>query len=370
MNFRPSDQQRLLVRVAREFLDTRCPLTLVQELARDRRGFRDDLWKEVAALGWPGLLVPAALGGSEAPLGDVITLIEEMGRACFPGPFMASAVVATSALLAAASPAQQEQFLPAMALGERIATLAIVEEGATFEPESIALRGEVGRTLVGRKLFVKDAHLADHVIVVTRGGGGFNLFWLPVDRRGVSCQALDAISGEKLFEVTFDGVELREADLLGVPGRGWEHVTPTLRVGALARTGEMVGAAQRVLELAVDYAKVRVQSGRPIGSFQAIQHHCADLLRNVETARVLLHHATGKTDDGDDDAGTAVAAAKAYAGEACLAVARTAHQIFGAIGYCEEHPLHLFHKRIHAASIDFGDRIGHLEKVARSIGLA
>ena len=368
MDFRPSDQQRLLVTIAREFLDQRCPPAVVQELALDGRGFPDDLWKEIATLGWPGLLVPAAFGGSEASLGDVIVLVEEMGRACFPGPFIASAVVATSALLAAASPDQQERVLPAMALGERIATLAIAEESAAFEPESIALRGEIGGTVTGRKLFVKDAHVAHHVIVVTRGGGGFNLVWLPVDRRGVSRQALDAISGEKLFEVTLDHVELHEADLLGAPGGGWELLTPALRVGALARTAEMVGAAQRILELAVDYAKVRVQSGRAIGSFQAIQHHCADLLRNVDAARGLLYQAVWKTEAGED-AGAAIAVAKAYAGEACLAVARKAHQIFGAIGYCQEHPLHLFHKRIHAASLDFGDRIVHLETVARSIGL-
>ena len=156
-------------------------------------------------------------------------------------------------------------------------------------------------------------------------------------------------------------------DVLGEPGRGGAALASALTAGALARTAEMVGAAQRILELAVEYAKVRVQSGRPIGAFQAIQHRCADLLRNVEAARVMLYHAVWKTEHGVDDGATAMA--KAYAADACLGVARRAHQIFGAIGYCEEHPLHLLHKRIHAAAMDYGDRVTQLEAVARAIGL-
>jgi alkylation response protein AidB-like acyl-CoA dehydrogenase len=166
--------------------------------------------------------------------------------------------------------------------------------------------------------------------------------------------------------VTFDGVEVRADDRLGTRGR--EALATALQAGALARTAEMVGAAQRILDLSVAHAKTRVQGGRPIGGYQAIQHACADLVRDVDAARGLLHTAAWKAAEGlaaDAD----VAMAKAYAAEACLAVARRGHQIFGAISYCEEHPLHLFHKRIQAASLDFGDASLHLETVARAIGL-
>jgi alkylation response protein AidB-like acyl-CoA dehydrogenase len=369
MDFRLSESQQLLAGIARGFLARHCPPTLVQELALDPRGFRDDLWKEMSALGWPGLLVPGALGGSDGALLDVIVLLEEMGRACLPSPYVQSAVVATSLLLAAGSRAQQERVLPPMALGERLCVLALTEESAAFEPEAITLRGEVGRRIDGRKLFVKDAHLAHHLIVVVRGAGGFNLVLVERERPGIALVPLEAMSGEKLFEVSFSAVEIREADLLGPAGAGWDALVPALHAGALTRGAEMLGGAQRILDLCVDYAKVRVQSGRPIGSFQAIQHACADLVRHVEGTRYLLRSAAWKMQSGLPCAAD-VAMAKSFAGEACLAVARRGHQILGAISFCEEHPLHLLHKRIHAASLDYGDAPLHLETVARAIGLA
>jgi alkylation response protein AidB-like acyl-CoA dehydrogenase len=194
------------------------------------------------------------------------------------------------------------------------------------------------------------------------------LIVVPTDRSGIARLPLDAISGEKLFEVTFDRVEVRPDDLLGAVGDGAALLAPALRAGALARTAEMVGGAQRVLELAVEHAKTRVQGGRPIGGYQAIQHSCADLVRDVDAARALLYVAAWKAAEGRAAEADA-ALAKAYAGEACLAVARRGHQIFGAISYCEEHPLHLLHKHIQAASLDFGDAQLHLETVARAIGL-
>ncbi len=368
MDFRPSPAQRLLVSTARDFLQRHCPIERVQRLALDERGFDEPLWRSMAELGWPGLLIPPALGGSGGSLVDVILLVEEMGRACLPGPFVTSAVAATFVLLTAGSAAQQKRLLPALAAGERIATLALVEESASFDPEAVALDCDVPGRLTGRKLFVKDAHVADDLIVLVRGGGGLSLVLLPADRAGIVRLPLDTGSGERLFEVTFDGVEVHADDLLGPAGRGRELLAPALRAGALARTAEMVGAAQRVLELAVEHAKTRIQGGRPIGGYQAIQHACADLVRDVDASRGLLYAAAWKVVEGDS-AEADVAMAKAYAGEACLRVARRGHQVFGAISYCEEHPLHLFHERIQAASLDFGDAGLQLETVARARGL-
>jgi alkylation response protein AidB-like acyl-CoA dehydrogenase len=378
LGFELTDQQRLLLATATDLLDKRCEPTLVAELARDPHGFPHELWRRIAELGWPGLLVPTALGGSEASLADVIVLVEAMGRACVPGPYVASAVVATTVLLGA-GPRQHDR-LSAMALGDRIATLALVEEPGSFTPDAITIVAEPGERLDGRKLFVKDAHAAHELLVVGRGADGTSVFAVDRERPGVTITPLETMSDEKLFEVRFSRVELTAHDLVGERGRGWELVTPALRAGALARSAEMVGCAQRILELAVEHAKVRVQSGRPIGAFQAIQHTCADMLRNVETARWLVRAAAWSADarDGDARAGSIrlaqqpsadVAMAKAYAGEACLSVARRAHQVFGAIGYCEEHPLHLYHKRIQAASVDFGDRSAHLDAAAAAIGL-
>jgi len=369
MDFRPSPSQQILTTTARAFLRQHCPPEMVQRLALDERGFDEPLWRRMAELGWPGLLIPSELGGSDGSLLDVILLVEEMGRVGLPGPFVVSAVVATSLVLAAGSPAQKKRLLPELAVGARIASLAVVEETGSFDPEAVALECTVPGRLSGRKLFVKDAHVADDLMVAVRIGGALSLLAIPADRAGITRLPLDPISGEKLFEVTFDRVELRPDDLLGAVGDGVALLTSALLAGSLARTAEMVGAAQRVLELAVEHAKTRVQGGRPIGGYQAIQHACADLVRDVDAARGLLYAAAWKAAEGrpaDADA----ALAKAYAGEACLAVARRGHQIFGAISYCEEHPLHLLHKRIQAASVDFGDAPLHLETVARAIGLA
>ena len=390
VDFRPSAAQQLLVATARQFLTARCPIELAQGLASDPRGFDQALWRGMAELGWPGLLVPSALGGSDGSLVDVILLVEEMGRACVPGPFVASAVAATTALVAGGSPALQKRVLPAMADGDRIATTAVVEGGGSFDLDAIALACEVPGRLTGEKLFVTDAHLADDLIVAVRGAGGLTLLLVPSDRAGVVRVPLDSGGVERRFAVTFDGVEVGADDVIGIPGRGRQPLAAALQAGALARTAEMVGAAQHVLELTVAHARTRVQGGRPIGGHQAIQHACADLVRDVDASRGLLYAAAWQASDGDSRSATAsprrdeggghggpvarppmsdVATAKAYAGEACLRVARRAHQIFGAISYCEEHPLHLFHKRMLAARSDFGDADLHLESVARAIGL-
>lgn len=368
MDFYLTEAQELLVSTAREVFQQNCPTTLVQELALDSYGFSQTLWQQIAALGWPGLLIPESWGGSAGDLLDVILLIEAMGHACFPSPYIQSAVVSTALIAAAGSERQKSWLLPAMASGERLCTLALTEESADFTPQAIALQGALGDRINGRKLFVKDAHIADDLIVVTQGNGGMNLVLIERTHPGVSLLPMETISGEKLFEVILGDIPVQADNLLGTPGDGWAVLQPVLQLGALARGAEMVGCAQRILEICVDYAKVREQSGRPIGAFQAIQHHCADLLRNVEGSRYILYNAAWRMQEHLDYE-TAVAMAKAHIGDACLWVARQGHQIMGAIGYCEEHPLHLFHKRIQAASLDFGDDGLHLETVAQAIGL-
>ncbi len=367
MDYRPSPAQQLLVATAREFLAKHCPPELAQRVALDARGFDDALWRRMAELGWPGLLVPAELGGSGGSMLDVVLLVEELGRAGAPGPFVTSAVAATSLVLALGDAAQRRRLLPAMAAGERILGVALADEGRPGDLDAVELAAGVPGRLTGRKRFVENAHVAHDLIVVARAGDGLASFLVPTDRAGVTARPLDALGPEKLFEVAFEDVALGREDRLGA-GDARPALDRMLRAGAVARTAEMVGGAQRLLELAVEHARTRVQGGRPIGGYQAIQHACADLVRDVDASRGLLHAAAWRLDEGLE-AAREVATAKAYAGEACLAVARRTHQIFGAIGYCEEHPLHLLHKRIHAASLDFGDAPLHLETVARAIGL-
>ena len=355
MDFRAAPAQMLLVSTAREFLR--------------KRGEGPELWRHMAELGWPGLLVPPEYGGSGGSILDVVLLVEELGRAGATGPFVASAVVATSLLLASGHGDHRKRLLQSMATGERIVTAAVLDDGGSFALDRIALAVEAPGRLTGRKLFVEAADVADALIVVARGPEGMiDLLLVPADRTGIARSALDTMATDRVFEVTFEGVAVGPEDRLAPPGAGRAAVAAALQAGALARTAEMVGAAQRALELAVEHAKTRVQGGRPIGAYQAIQHACADLVRDVDASRGLLHAAAWRMSEGLPAAAD-VAMAKAYAGEACLAVARRAHQIFGAIGYCDEHPLHRLHKRIHAASLDCGDGPLHLETVAQAIGL-
>src|SRR6266849_216197 len=283
MDFKPSPAQQMLVSTARDFLRRHSPPERVQAWALDERGFDEKLWSQMAELGWPGLLVEPALNGSGGSMLDVVLLVEQMGYACLSGPFVTSAVAVTSLLIGAGAADQQKRLLPALASGERIATLALTEENGSSDPDDVALACRVPGRLTGRKLFVKDAHVADLLVVVVREAKDLSALILPTDRPGISRLPLAPISGD-----------------------------------------------------------------------QAIQHTCADLVRDVDTARGLLYLAAWKTAEGLP-ATSYVAMAKAHAAEACLAVARRGHQVFGAIGYCEEHPLHLIHKRIQAASLDFGD---------------
>jgi len=338
MDLHLTPDQQLLVSTARDFLRRQCPPAVMAESVASERGFSEELWKEISVLGWPGLLVPAEYGGSGGSMIDVALLLEEMGRACFPSPYTQSAV-------------------------------ALAEESASIDDKSITLPGEPGGRVTGRKLFVNDAHVADELIVATRGGSGLNLFLLEARRPGITVLPMEAMAGDRPCEVSFADVVLRGEDTLGAPGRGWEMLRPALQAGALARAAEMVGCAQRILDIAVEHAKGRKQFGRPLGSFQAIQHACADLLRDVETARGLAYRAASWIDAGRD-ASAEVAMAKAYAGRTAQAVARKGHQLLGAISFCEEHSLHLFHKRIVAAALDFGDPSHHLETVASAMGLA
>jgi alkylation response protein AidB-like acyl-CoA dehydrogenase len=338
VDFRPSPAQQLLATTAREVL----------------RKHADDpaLWRRTAELGWPGLLVPAEHGGSGGSILDVVLLAEELGRAVAPGPFVPSAVVATSLLVAAGTREQQARLLPGMASGERIATVAL-GDGLAFSN---------GR-LEGRALFVEAADVAGELVVAAADDDA--LLVVSTDRAGVARHSLDTIALESVFEVTFDRVVVESRDRLPVPAGA---LAAALDAGALARTAEMVGAAQRIMELVVEHARTRVQGGRPIGGYQAIQHSCADIVRDVDAARGLLHAAAWRMSEGVPAAAD-VAMAKAYASEACLAVARRGHQIFGAIGYCDEHAMHRLHKKILAASLDCGDAAHHLETVARAIGL-
>ena len=349
MDFGLDDNQALLAETARAFF------------AQHKADTPDQLWRAIADLGWTGLLISEADGGVGGSLLDAILLVEQFGYAGVASPFISSAIASTVIL----SDAHRGDRLSQLARGETRVALAFSEETGEFTAQSVRTT-VAGQSISGVKKFVRDAGVADELIVAACGEVGLNCYLVPTSQAAV--MPVNTISGEDVFGITFDAVPAPTAQLLGADGAGWDVMRRGIAAGALARAAEMVGLAQRVVDIVVEYAKVREQSGQPVGAFQAIQHHCADMLRDLEGARYITYRAASTIDHAAPVDG-AVAMAKAYAGDACLAVARRGHQVMGAIGYCDEHELHRLHKRIQAAAVDFGDASTHYDSIADDLGL-
>jgi len=372
MDFTLSEEQQLLKSTARDFLHKECPASLVREMERDEKGYPPRLWRRMAEMGWQGLVFPAAYGGSGKGFLDLVVLIEEMGRVCLPGPFFSTVVLAGLPVLRSGNEEQRRGLLPGICSGDLVATFALTEPGGGYDARDVRLsaaRDGSAFRLEGVKLFVPDARAADYMIVAARtksgagGRGGITLF-LVGREPGVLCAPLSTVAGDGQCEVVFDGVLVPAGTVLGKPDRGWPEATRTLQQAAVAACAQMVGGARRVLEMSVDYASSRVQFGRPIGSFQAIQHYCADMMIYVEAGAVISYKAAWLLGEGRP-AAAEVSMAKGWVGTACERVASLGQQIHGAVGFMEDHDMQLYFRRAKAGEIFFGDGDHHREKVAQ-----
>ena len=378
MDFGFSEEQEMLRKSARDFLAKECPMTYVRQMMEDERGFRDEQWQQMAGLGWMGLILPEEHGGAGLDFVDLIVVLEEMGRVVLPGPFFSAVVLGGAALLEGGSAAQKKELLPKLAAGKLRVTLAQLEPSARWDAEGIALEARPaggGYKLSGTKLFVPDAHTADLLIVAGRAPGstgaeGVSLFLVDAKAPGVSTTLLKTMDQtRKLCEVALRDVSVPAERLLGPAGQGWkllERVTDRGKVGLCA---EMCGGAQKVLEMSVDYAKVREQFGRPIGSFQAIQHKCANMLVEVESSKSATYYAAWAVANDVPEASLAAAMAKAYCSDAYRHTAGEGIQIHGGIGFTWEHDMHIYFKRAKSSEVTFGDATWNREIVAQLIGL-
>jgi alkylation response protein AidB-like acyl-CoA dehydrogenase len=299
MDFGFSEEQEMLRQSVREFLEAECPMTYVRQMMEDERGFSDDQWKKMAELGWTGLIVPEQYGGAGLNMVDMVVVLEEMGKVVFPGPFFASAILGGMAIDLGGSEAQKQKWLPGLADGSLRATLAQVEESGRWDADGIQVAAKAaggGFTLSGTKLFVHDAHNADLLIVPARTGGkgtdGITMLVVERKAKGVAVRVLKTMDQtRKLCEVTFDSVAVGKDAVLGEVGKGWALLDRLIDRAKVAVCAEMCGGAQKVLEMSVEYAKVREQFGKPIGSFQAIQHKCANMMVQVESAKSATYYA-------------------------------------------------------------------------------
>ncbi|MBM4406332.1 MAG: acyl-CoA dehydrogenase [Chloroflexi bacterium] len=367
MFFQLNEEQKMLRSSARDFLQKTCTKDYVRAMETDPRGHSPDVWKQVADLGWLGLTLPEQYGGSAASFMDLTVLFEETGRALLPDPFFPT-VVASLLVSDAASEKQRRDLLPKVVKGDAVLTLALLEEQGSFDPDSLHLAAaQQGGdfVLTGKKFFVPEGHIADLLIVPARaasgkGGKGLSLFLVPGKSPGLSVDALPTISHEKLAVLSFSSVRVGKDNLIGPLHEAWPALQRHLLIAAVAKCAEMVGGMQRVLEMATEYAKTRVQFGRPIGSFQAIQHHAANMAIDVETSREIVMDAAYKI-ASDLPFEMEASACKAWVSEAYRRVGYLGHQIHGGIGLIVEHDMQLYFRRAKAAELAYGDADYHRE---------
>ncbi len=369
-----NEAQQMLKNSAREFLDAECPDTLVREMELDERGYTPELWGKLAEQGWLGLIFPERYGGVELTFLDLSVLLEEMGRAMLPGPFFSTVVRGGMAIMDAGAEEQKQEYLPRIAEGQIIVTLALTEPSARWDAAGVELTATPsgdGYVLNGTKLFVPNAHVSDYLVVAARTGTGaedITLFIVPREATGVTQTLLQTIASDRQSEVVFDDARLPGSAVLGGVNAGWATVARVLDWGAIGKCAEMSGGGQQVLDMTVDYVKQRTQFGRPIGSFQAIQHHCANMATDVEGSRYITYQAAWRLSEGLP-ATREVAMAKAWVSDAYRRVCALGHQSHGAIGFTKEHNMQLFSRRAKAAELAFGDSDYHLDAVADAIGL-
>jgi len=375
MDFTIANEQQMLRTSAREFLEVECPRSLVREMETDDTGHSPKLWQKMADLGWLGLHFPKQYGGAGLSFQDMATLLEEMGRSLLPGPFFSTAVLCGQAVLEAGTDDQKANFLTKIASGQLIMALALTEPTAQYLASDISVQAKLSGSnyvINGTKMFVSDGQIADYFIVVSRTTQGTNpwegisLLLVDAHSPGITVNPLRVMGIDKQAEVIFQDVRVPSDHLLGPADVGWSLVEKLLAWGAAGKCAESVGGAQAALELTVEYVKTRQAFGQPIGNFQAIQHHCANMLADVDTSRYLTYQAAWLVAQGKLNA-PEISKAKAWISDAYRRVTTLAHQCHGAIAFTKKMDIHLYHKKSKVNEVLFGDAAFHWERIASSL---
>ena len=371
MNFAFTEEQEELRKTVRQFLEAKSPETAVREQMETEAGFDPAVWNQMGEqLGLQGLAIPEQYGGSGYSFVELGIVLEEQGRALLCAPFFSTVVLAANALLQSGDEAAKSAYLPGIASGETIAALAFTEPSGKWDESGITMEASGSGsdfTLTGTKMFVLDGHTASLVIVAARTAKGVSLFTVAGDAAGLTRTALSTMDQtRKQAKLEFANTP---ATLLGTEGEGWKVLDTVLDLAAVGLAAEQGGGAQKVLEMAVEYAKVRVQFGRPIGSFQAIKHKCADMLLEVESAKSAAYYGMWCAAEMNDELPSVASLAKAYCSEAYFHATAENIQIHGGIGFTWEHPAHLYFKRAKSSELLFGDPTYHRELLAQRIGI-
>ncbi len=371
MNFAFTEEQEELRKTVRAFLEAKSPETAVREQMETDNGYDAAVWSQMGEqLGLQGLAIPEEFGGSGYSFVELGIVLEEQGRALLCAPFFSTVVLAANTLLHSGDDAAKAAHLPGIAAGATIAALAFTEPSGKWDESGITTEATAsgdGWSLNGVKSFVIDGHTASLIIVAARTAKGVSLFTVAGDAAGLTRTALSTMDQtRKQAKLEFANTP---ATLLGTEGEGWAVLSAVLDLAAVGLAAEQVGGAQKVLEMAVEYAKVRVQFGRPIGSFQAIKHKCADMLLEVESAKSAAYYGMWCAAEQNDELPSVASLAKAYCSEAYFHATAENIQIHGGIGFTWEHPAHLYFKRAKSSELLFGDPTYHRELLAQRIGI-
>jgi alkylation response protein AidB-like acyl-CoA dehydrogenase len=372
-----TEEQDMLRNSARDFLSTECDKATVRKIEESDEGYSPEIWSKMAELGWQGLMIPEEYDGMGMGLMDLVVIFEEIGRNVLPSPFLATVVLGTSPIVEAGTEEQKKELLPKVVTGEAILTLALTEPSVGYSADCVELKAE-GKgdifVLNGTKLFVEFASASDYMVVVarTKSGGnpedGITLFLVDSKSPGIKIEPFVTTGMDKQCEVVFDNVSIPGASIIGKLDKGWPIVAKTLEKATVAKCAEMVGGMQAVLDMSVAYAKERVQYGRPIGSYQAIQHMLADMFIRVIMSKNILYEAAWMVSEGLPAAGK-LATAKGFCNEAYKKVTVDGVEVHGAIGTTRDHDMGLYYRRAIVADSTFGDTESQREAVAIQLGL-
>ncbi len=368
MNFAFSEEQEELRKSVRRFLDEKSPVTEVRRLMETSEGYDPAVWKQMGEqLGLQGLAIPEEFGGSGYGYVELGVVFEEMGRNLLCAPFFATVALAANALLASGDANAMKAYLPKIADGSTIATVAFTEANGKWSEDGITATADAAGNISGEKMFVLDGHTANLIIVAARSAEGVSLYAVEKGAAGLETTALSTMDQtRKQAKVTLNNTP---GKLIGTAGQGWAILNKMLDKAAVAQSAEQVGGAQKVLDMSVEYAKVRVQFGRPIGSFQAIKHKCADMLLEVESAKSAAYYAMWAASEDNDELPVVASLAKAYCSDAYFHAAAENIQIHGGIGFTWEHDAHLYFKRAKTTELFLGDPTYHRELLAQRIGI-
>jgi len=378
MDIRLSDEQMEMARQARKFFEKECPPAWIRAMMAEDRGFTEEFWDKLLQMGWLGMHLPESEGGLGLKLMDLMVVLEEMGRALMPGPFFSTVLLAAEVIREGGTALQKNGTLSAIAAGRLRGTLALYEPEGGADPGYIHLKAKAdgnGYILKGIKLFVPDAHVSHFLICAARTQDsqipfqGLTLFFVPQDSPDMTISLMPTMDAtRKLCAVEFHGVRVSPENILGQVHQGGVALGKALQAAQVGLCADSIGLAQRAMEMAVAYAKIRIQFDQPIGAFQAVKHHCARMFEEVESARSMLYWAAWALDQTEpEEAARAVAAAKATCSEMADRVVSSAIQVLGGTGFSWEHDIHLYLKRAKANEAALGDPVYHRELIVQML---